>query len=318
MNEELEQLKKEVEELKETLKEHQHTGLDGSKEFEGETIFRGKEFIGTGSNAQTEGLVRIPFVANDGTNEQDKPQRQAGFGVAVTGEKGTTSEQITASIVAEKVVDENALLPELNKTDFDEVNIAQLELLYQPQGVYSFSGNAFLPPLTFLSAYRTPSLWATGRIEQGGSTLVDNDADFEEDALIGCVINLYSSSSQLEAHRVIGNTNNTITIGSVNGTTISYETWANTTGSYTYFIVNPSLLGRPEIPYMRVYIGEDIKIGYGPSNGTDARWIRWGNGSPEGVVIGAVGSLYLRFDGGANTTLYIKESGTGRTGWAAK
>lgn len=43
-----------------------------------------------------------------------------------------------------------------------------------------------------------------------------------------------------------------------------------------------------------------------------------GTGSPESVVTGAVGSLYLRTDGGASTTLYIKESGTGNTGWAAK
>jgi hypothetical protein len=43
-----------------------------------------------------------------------------------------------------------------------------------------------------------------------------------------------------------------------------------------------------------------------------------GDGSPEGSVTARIGSMYLREDGGANTTLYIKESGTGNTGWAAK
>jgi hypothetical protein len=43
-----------------------------------------------------------------------------------------------------------------------------------------------------------------------------------------------------------------------------------------------------------------------------------GAGSPEGVVTGAVGSVYHRTDGGANTSLYVKESGTGNTGWVAK
>jgi hypothetical protein len=43
-----------------------------------------------------------------------------------------------------------------------------------------------------------------------------------------------------------------------------------------------------------------------------------GNGSPEGVVPSVVGGLYLRLDGGANSTLYVKESGTGNTGWVAK
>jgi hypothetical protein len=43
-----------------------------------------------------------------------------------------------------------------------------------------------------------------------------------------------------------------------------------------------------------------------------------GIGSPEGVVVAAVGSLYTRTDGGAGTTLYVKESGTGNTGWVGK
>lgn len=43
-----------------------------------------------------------------------------------------------------------------------------------------------------------------------------------------------------------------------------------------------------------------------------------GYGSPEGAVAAPVGSLYTRTDGGADTTLYIKESGTSNTGWVAK
>jgi hypothetical protein len=43
-----------------------------------------------------------------------------------------------------------------------------------------------------------------------------------------------------------------------------------------------------------------------------------GTGTPEGAVTAGVGSLYLRQDGGAATTLYVKESGTGNTGWVAK
>lgn len=45
---------------------------------------------------------------------------------------------------------------------------------------------------------------------------------------------------------------------------------------------------------------------------------RCGAGTPEGAVTASVGSIYTRTDGGANTTLYIKESGTGNTGWVAK
>lgn len=44
--------------------------------------------------------------------------------------------------------------------------------------------------------------------------------------------------------------------------------------------------------------------------------IRIGTGAP--AVAAPVGSLFLRTDGGANTTLYVKESGTGTSGWVAK
>jgi hypothetical protein len=43
-----------------------------------------------------------------------------------------------------------------------------------------------------------------------------------------------------------------------------------------------------------------------------------GTGTPEGVVSAGVGTLFLRRDGGAGTTLYVKQSGTGNTGWVAK
>ena len=42
-----------------------------------------------------------------------------------------------------------------------------------------------------------------------------------------------------------------------------------------------------------------------------------GKGSPEGAVVADIGSFYLRDDGSAGTVLYIKESGSGNTGWVA-
>ena len=41
-------------------------------------------------------------------------------------------------------------------------------------------------------------------------------------------------------------------------------------------------------------------------------------GTPESVVTAPVGKMFLRTDGSAGTTLYIKESGVGNTGWVAK
>lgn len=43
--------------------------------------------------------------------------------------------------------------------------------------------------------------------------------------------------------------------------------------------------------------------------------IKPGSGSPEGVFAAPVGSVYLRTNGGTDTTLYVKETGAGTTGW---
>jgi len=43
-----------------------------------------------------------------------------------------------------------------------------------------------------------------------------------------------------------------------------------------------------------------------------------GTGTPEGVVTASVGSTFHRTNGGALTSYYVKESGTGNTGWVAK
>lgn len=43
-----------------------------------------------------------------------------------------------------------------------------------------------------------------------------------------------------------------------------------------------------------------------------------GTGTPEAAVTAAVGSIFLRTDGGAATSVYVKESGAGNTGWVAK
>lgn len=44
-----------------------------------------------------------------------------------------------------------------------------------------------------------------------------------------------------------------------------------------------------------------------------------GEGTPQGNVEADVGAIFLRTDGGTSTTLYVKESDSGKnTGWVAK
>ena len=66
-----------------------------------------------------------------------------------------------------------------------------------------------------------------------------------------------------------------------------------------------------------VHATEKVSVGTPTTNGLVAA-LYSGAGTPEGVVTANVGSLFMRTDGGAGTSLYVKQSGTGNTGWAAK
>lgn len=69
------------------------------------------------------------------------------------------------------------------------------------------------------------------------------------------------------------------------------------------FLLNPNVLADTYAP--RYYV-------------PGISFITGGSGSPEGVIGAPVGSLYLRVDGGAGTSLYVKQSGTSTTGWVGK
>lgn len=71
-------------------------------------------------------------------------------------------------------------------------------------------------------------------------------------------------------------------------------------------------LGHPALRFANVFLTTGIQFGAAETK------LRSGTGSPEGVVTAPVGSLYCRDDGGAGTSLYVKESGTGNTGWVGK
>lgn len=56
-----------------------------------------------------------------------------------------------------------------------------------------------------------------------------------------------------------------------------------------------------------------IRVG----SSTGPKWSS-GAGTPEGAVTAPVGSIFSRTDGGAATSMYVKETGTGNTGWVGK
>jgi len=90
------------------------------------------------------------------------------------------------------------------------------------------------------------------------------------------------------------------------------ERWTiGTTGHLTPGAATTYNIGSASLPI------NDLTIG-GKLYWTGSTIFDWsGSGSPEGVVTAGIGSVYRRTNGSTGTTFYIKESGTGNTGWSA-
>ncbi len=97
-------------------------------------------------------------------------------------------------------------------------------------------------------------------------------------------------------------TNNNL---SLSGTNLNSSTW-NAEGAAVVGTpvvsannINPATIG---LEFSSVNQGSNIKIQYGTA-------------TPEGSITAGIGSLFINKSGGAGTTLYVKQTGTGNTGW---
>jgi hypothetical protein len=122
------------------------------------------------------------------------------------------------------------------------------------------------------------------------------------------------------------------------------EIWGNSTnwqatigyngpvpGITEFLINNVSFSGTPTLAlavsgnryfYITAGVGAvlpDVAVQLGATFTINDAKVRASTGSPNGVVTGNPGDLYLNKSGGAGTTLYVKESGSGtNTGWVGK
>jgi len=161
---------------------------------------------------------------------------------------------------------------------------------------------------SFFYSYRPPLYTGVASISSGGNTLTDSRWNWATNELAGAYVNVFDGTN-LYTHLISSNTSSVITIS---------DTFSFTNSSTNYIVLMPVYHGSAEYPWRRLYTATDIRFGIGASAGTKVCYIKHGTGSPESVVTAQVGSLYLRLDGGAGTTLYVKQSGTGNTGWVGK
>ena len=66
---------------------------------------------------------------------------------------------------------------------------------------------------------------------------------------------------------------------------------------------------------LRNNIGNEFSITHADNVGSVE--IKSGNVAPEGAIVATVGSLYI-YSNGTSGALYVKQSGTGNTGWVVK
>ena len=105
-----------------------------------------------------------------------------------------------------------------------------------------------------------------------------------------------------------------LNLGQTGTRTYSF-TQSDTTGTGTLIVA------RGDTPNLNLLVqGATLSEGiiYPQSSTTTSPGIYQNAGSPEGVVSARPGSLCLNSSGGGGVSLYVKESGTGNTGWAAK
>ena len=173
----------------------------------------------------------------------------------------------------------------------------------------------------------------------GGTTITVQEGDSTVDASVttldfnGSDFNVTSSpageANVSIADNYVLNTGDTITGDLLLQSTSSTQFQAKDAGGTDYFRISTasgSFSGYNGAD-LRFYSDNGSTVVYGIDGatgvvtyglpGTTVPSIRTGTGSPEGVVSAQVSSLFLRSDGGTDTSVYRKESGTGNTGWVA-
>ena len=147
-----------------------------------------------------------------------------------------------------------------------------------------------------LKALSVDSATVSGNITQSGGTTA---------TLKALTADTVTSSTELKCTAANGLG---LYTGATKNVSLTYD------GSHTYqtFAGNFYLRSGNVTRFIVGYDGSQISMG------NSAVKICHGSGSPEGVITANVGSIYFRTDGGAGTSLYFKETGTGNTGWVSR
>ena len=214
------------------------------------------------------------------------------------------------------------------------------------------NGNlSFVPHGTGKSLFGGPSSAATANMQAGGLIVGSNDASTAIGLLVenrsggdGGFAGLYRNSGAAMASGnrlggfllggsssaasirnsvlIAGYASQTWTDGSAYGAELRFETTINGATTRTPWMTlgnNGTLSLAATTSSTSTTTGAlVVSGGAGIAGAVNSLYQRVGSGAPEGVVTAPVGAVFHRTNGGAGTSFYVKESGTGNTGWVAK
>jgi hypothetical protein len=126
-------------------------------------------------------------------------------------------------------------------------------------------------------------------------------------------VNIYNNGGTAQQQLLIGATvASAVIVGNRLGHTSAAATGINIAAAATETTLSNNVVNT--ITTNAYTISCPVKLS--GSQRTTSHW--QGAGTPEAAVTANVGSTYHRTDGAALTSFYVKETGTGNTGWVAK
>lgn len=197
----------------------------------------------------------------------------------------------TASIAPLEIVDANTV------RQINGANPQTFQIFTNATLKYEFNGSEFIPPTGAPNHGSTTNRWGVSHANQfnapsGGLFRFQGKSQIECTGTDGWIVIKPNAGSAMKIS--LGDTATAAVMIKRNGTTV--EARKGDDSDYG------------EFGAAKYFYGDKA------NNVFDG----FGSGTPEGVVAAAVGSTYRRTDGGAGTSFYVKESGTGNTGWVAK
>lgn len=264
---------------------------------------------GYDESARIDDSIEIP----DSKQFQSGPMAIAGYDVPITYDASGNVTSYGAKNFGVVVGQDDGR--ENNSSTILKSENAQMWLEDQPLTTSAISNGLY--NWTFFQAFRPP-LYQNNQgnltVISGTAQITDTSFNWTTNSLVGAIIRIFDSTNSV-FRLITSNNATTINFNSVPGFDSS---------TAKYLIYMPVFLGSGSVPWRRLYLAGDplstskttisnarfsaIRFDTGSSSGREVINLFFGTGTPEGSVVANIGSIYLRKDGGAGTSFYVKES----------